>query len=251
MDFSNDILIISAFIFLFAALIHGSIGTGFPMIATPLLALFTDIQTAIILTLIPTLLVNIVSIVSEGNVITALRRHSPLALFALLGSAVGTQILIFSNSEIFKALLAIAILVYLIAEKIKLNMSWIRENPKFSRAVFGVAGGFLGGLTNVMAPILIIFSLESRHSKSDIIQASNLCFLFGKIVQIILFSINGKITENELSMSSAMLIVTAFALYFGIKIKRRIKVEVYKKLLRVLLLTLAIIILIQVFLKTA
>ena len=251
MDFNTNILIVTAFIFFFAALIHGSIGTGFPMIATPLLALFTDIQTAIILTLIPTLLVNVVSIVSEGNVIDGLRRHLPLALFALFGSAIGTQILIFSNSEVFKALLGIAILVYLIAERIKFNLSWVRQYPGFSRFSFGISGGILGGLTNVMAPILIIYSLESKHSKRDIIQASNLCFLFGKIVQIILFSKSDKFTVNELSISSSMLIVTALALYFGILIKRKIKVEVYKKILRGLLFTLAVGILIQVSLTTA
>jgi uncharacterized membrane protein YfcA len=53
MDLSSEVLIAATFIFFFAAFIHGSIGFGFPMVATPLLALITDIQTAIILTLIP------------------------------------------------------------------------------------------------------------------------------------------------------------------------------------------------------
>ena len=63
------------------------------MVATPLLALVTDIQTAIILTLIPTLLVNLASIASEGNILYALRRHLSLALLAMAGSAIGTIII--------------------------------------------------------------------------------------------------------------------------------------------------------------
>ena len=62
MEFSFEALIFIAVVFLLAAFIHGSIGFGFPMVATPLLALFTDIQTGIVLTLIPTLLVNLISI---------------------------------------------------------------------------------------------------------------------------------------------------------------------------------------------
>jgi len=100
MNFSLEPLIFTAFIFLLAAFIHGSIGFGFPMVATPLLALFTDLQTAIVLTLIPTLLVNLISIISEGNILLASRRHLSLALLAMLGSAIGTQILLFVNSEI-------------------------------------------------------------------------------------------------------------------------------------------------------
>ncbi len=60
------ILIISATLFV-AGILHGSIGFGFPLIATPIIALFTDMQTAIFFTLIPTVLVNIISIKSEGS----------------------------------------------------------------------------------------------------------------------------------------------------------------------------------------
>ena len=152
------------------------------MVATPLLALFTELQIAIVLTFIATLLVNLISIISEGDILLAVRRHLSLALFALLGSAVGTQILLSVNSDIFKGLLGIVILTYLIVEKIKLELSWIRSYPKLSKFVFGVSPGLLGGSTNVMAPVLIIYSLESKHSKSEIVQAANLCFVFGKII---------------------------------------------------------------------
>ena len=97
-----------------------------------------------------------------------------------------------------------------------------------------------------MAPVLIIYSLESKYSKSETVQASNLCFLFGKIIQIFLFIINGKISLNEFSTSSAMLLVTSFALYGGIAVRKKIKGKAYKKILRLLLFLLAIILLIQV-----
>ncbi len=117
MNFSYEALIFFTFIFFLAAFIHGSIGFGFPMVATPLLALFTDLQTAIVLTFIPTLLVNLISIISEGDILLAARRHLSLALFAILGSAAGTQILLSVNSDIFKGLLGIVILIYLLVEK--------------------------------------------------------------------------------------------------------------------------------------
>ncbi|MDP7583459.1 MAG: sulfite exporter TauE/SafE family protein [SAR324 cluster bacterium] len=246
MDFSFEVLIFIAVVFLLAAFIHGSIGFGFPMVTTPLLALFTDIQTAIVLTLIPTLLVNIISIISEGNILVAVRRHFLLALLAMLGSAVGTQILLTVNSDIFKVLLGVVIIIYLFAEKIKLKLSWIREHPKFSKFIFGLSAGIIGGLTNVMAPVLIIYSLESKYSKSDTVQASNLCFLLGKIIQIVLFIINGKFSLNEFSTSSAMFIVTSIALYGGIAVRNKIKGKAYQKILRFLLFLLAIILLIQV-----
>jgi len=221
MEFSTEFLAVTAGIFLFAAFIHGSIGFGFPMVATPLLALFTDIQTAIILTLIPNLLVNIVSIVSEGGILPAIRRHISLAILAMTGSAIGTLILIFTNSELFKILLALAIFIYLFADRIKLNLLWT---------------------------VLIIYSLESKHSKSEIIQASNFCFLLGKTIQLILFSIHSIYTAQEFSSSLPMLLVVSVALFAGIKIKKKIKADAYQKVLRIFLFILAALLVFQVLL---
>jgi len=246
MNFSYEAWIFITFIFCLAAFIHGSIGFGFPMVATPLLALFTDIQTAIVLTFIPTLLVNLISIVSEGNILLAARRNLSLALFAMLGSAVGTQIMLSVNSDIFKGLLGFVIIIYLLVEKTKLKLSWIRLYPRLSKLTFGVSAGLVGGLTNVMAPVLIIYSLESKHSKIEIVQASNLCFLFGKIIQIFLFTLNDKFTLNELSTSAVMLIVSSIGLYVGIILKKKINEVVYRKIIRALLFTLAAVLIIQV-----
>ena len=250
MVFGFEIILISACIFFLAALIHGSIGFGFPMVATPLLALFMDIQSAIIITLIPTLLMNVITIASEAKFnldafIEAFKRHFLLATYALIGTVVGTLLLIYSNSELFKVLLAFAILIYLISDHVKLNMPWLAHYPRSAKLIFGLAAGLLGGLTNVMAPILIIYSLELKQSKRDIIQASNICFLFGKVTQIILFTVSAKFTFNELSISSLMFIVSAIAIALGFQIKKRIKLEIYIKLLKLLLFTLAMIILIQ------
>ena len=225
MILSIDIILISTCIFFFAALVHGSIGFGFPMIATPLLALIMDIQSAIIITLVPTLLMNIVSIASEANFkfnafYDAFRRHYQLAVYALIGTAIGTLILIYSNSNVFKLLLAFAILVYLVSDYVKLNILWLKSYPQTAKLMFGLSAGLLGGLTNVMAPVLIIYSLALNRSKKEIIQSSNICFLFGKVAQIILFTFSSKFTSSELSISSLMFVVSAIAIALGIQIKK-------------------------------
>ena len=250
MELSPEILILAALIFFCAALIHGSIGFGFPMLATPLLALVTKIQSAIIITLIPTLLVNIVSIASEGGFRDALRWHLPLSLLAMAVSAIGTLILIFSNSQIFEALLSLAIFVYLLAGQIKFNFAWVHQRPFLSRVIFGLTAGILGGLTNVMAPVLIIYSLESKHTKSETIQAANSCFMFGKTIQLLIFAMHGQFNAGVLSMSAVMLIVVSLALYLGIGLRKKIDADAYQGVLRVVLLILAISLLIKVVLHS-
>lgn len=230
---------------MFAGFAHGSIGFGFPMVATPLLALFMDLQTAIILTLVPTSLVNLISIASEGRIFAAFRKHLPLALFAMLGSAIGTQVLILTNSELFKILLAAAIIGYLLIDKFRVPLSWVKTKPTLSKPVFGISAGILGGLTNVMAPVLIIYSLEAKLEKADIVQSANTCFLLGKVIQLVLFTLSGNFSLNELTLSSMLIIVVLVALYVGFKVKRRIHRELYIKALKIFLLILALYLFLQ------
>ena len=240
-----EFLILLALIIFIASLVHGSIGFGFPMIATPLIALITDIQTAIIYTLIPTLLVNIISIWSEGNFIQAFKRFYPLALFAMIGSAIGTQILIYNSSDIFKLLLALAILFYLSINLIQYEFTWIYKKPKLSRFIFGLGAGILSGLTNAMAPVLMMYTLESKFTKSEIIQASNICFLFGKIIQIILFSFAAVFTVQEMQHSFILLLFVSLALYIGIKIKFLINPTYYIIFVKIILFVIAMLLILQ------
>ena len=239
MDLNTDFLLIISLIIFISSLVHGSIGFGFPMIATPLLAMITDMKTAILYIAIPTLLINLISIYSEGNFLQAVKKFYPLALMGMIGSAIGTQILIYSSTDFFKLLLAISIFLYLFIQKFKIQMQWIEKKRRLSVVVFGLVAGFIGGLTNVMASILIIYSLESKHTKKEIIQSTNLCFLFGKVIQIVLFTIHGSFNQELLMISFSSLIVVAIAMFVGLKVKNKIPQEVYKKVIKVVLFIIA------------
>ncbi len=236
----NHLLAIFALIFFFAAFVHGSTAFGFPMVATPLLALASDIHTAILLTLIPTFVVNVVTIASEGQFRQALRQHLPLALVVMAGAGLGTVVLIVSQPDFFEALLGCAIIAYLWASRVNIRLHWIASHPRTARLLFGLAAGVLGGLTNVMAPVLIIYALESDYSKRELIQASNLCFMSGKLMQLILFSAHGSFSSQELTVSTFMILFVALALFIGVRIRRRIHPEKYMQILRGFLLVLAI-----------
>jgi uncharacterized membrane protein YfcA len=244
-EFSIEFLIVFSIIIFFSSLVHGSIGFGFPMIATPLLAMVTDMKTAILYIAIPTLLINLISIYSEGNFLQAVKKFYPLALIGMIGSAIGTQILIYSSSELFKLLLAFSIFLYLFIQKFKIQMHWIREKKIISMVVFGLFAGIIGGLTNVMASILIIYSLESKHTKKEVIQSTNLCFLFGKVIQIVLFTLHGSFNQELLTISFNSLVVVAVAMFIGLKVKDKIPQESYKKVVKIVLFLIACVLVFQ------
>lgn len=84
-------------IMLFSGLVHGTLGLGFPLVATPLLALFTDVRSAILITLLPTASVNIFSILRGGRWSESIGRFWPLAAYVVAGGIAGTCLLVISN----------------------------------------------------------------------------------------------------------------------------------------------------------
>ena len=239
MDLNTDFLIIFSIVIFISSLIHGSIGFGFPLIATPLIAIVTDMKTAILYIAIPTLLINLISIYSEGNFFQAIKRFYLLAIIAMVGSAIGTLILIYSNTEFFKLLLALSIFLYLFIQKFKIQIQWVEKKKRLSLIVFGFLAGIIGGLTNAMGSILIIYSLESKHTKKEIIQSTNLCFLFGKVIQIVLFTIYGAFNQELLIVSFGSLFIVGTAMMIGLKIKDKIPQEIYKEVIKIVLFLIA------------
>ena len=91
-----------------------------------------------------------------------------------------------------------------------------------------------------MSMILIIYSLEAKHTRKEVIQSANFCFLFGKLVQVIIFSIHGSFTQEVLNSSLLSLMVVAVAVVIGIRIKNKIPQDNYNKIIKAFLFLMAI-----------
>ncbi len=240
-----NFIIALAVIVLWSSLVHGSIGFGFGMISTPLVALFTDIQTTITYMLIPTMVVNIVSILSEGKFFEALKKFWFIILLMVIGSALGTILLVFTNSEYFKLLLAFIIFVYLFQSVVNIKATFVSQYPKSSTYGLGLFGGVLSGLTNIVAPLMIMYTLELKYSKKDTIQLSNLCFLFTKIGQLTVFLYFGTFNLQAFEISIFSVLVVFLGMFLGIKIKKGIDAKFYAKILKILLFIIASTLVIQ------
>lgn len=229
----------------FASIVHGSIGFGFGMISTPIVALFTDMQTTIMYMLIPTMVVNIVSIASEGHFFQALKKFWFIITLMILGSALGTILLIYTNSELFKLLLAVIIFLYLLQSMVKIEATFVSKYPKSSTYGLGILGGVVSGLTNIVAPLMIMYTLELKYSRKDTIQLSNLCFLFTKIGQLSIFLYYGSFTVEDFNISMISVVIGSIGMYLGIKISKKIDAKFYAKILKGLLFLIATTLVVQ------
>jgi hypothetical protein len=229
----------------FAAMVHGAIGIGFPLIATPLLAMVADVRLAILLLVIPTLIVNLANILKGGRWGRSIAVYWPLALYGIIGSFVGTRLLIAVPAESFRPLLAAMLVFYLNAERIGVGFHWVPRHPRIAFAVFGLAGGILAGTVNVMLPALIIYALEVRMSKTVTIQVFNFCFLFGKLTQGAVLARAGLMTADVLTTSLPLAGLALVVMLLGMRIREKIAAKTYRRWLRRLLAVLAGVLVVQ------
>src|SRR4029077_4002784 len=137
---------------------HGAIGFGFPLISTPLVALLIDIKTAVLITVVPNIAVNVVSVLRGGNWRESIGKHWPMAIWVVVGTVVGTHFLLTAPPELLQLVLAAMIVVFLLQDRLRqFDWTWIRRRPAVSGAAFGVTAGLFSGAVNVSAPPLVIY----------------------------------------------------------------------------------------------
>ena len=241
----NEILL-ALFVVTVAGLVHGTFGLGFPMVATPVLALLTDVQTAILLTLAPNIAVNLWSMVRGGNLADSVGRFWHVAVWMLVGSALGTVILVALDPNPFRLLLAAVMLLYLASDRLKqLDWSWIQRHPHSSGTGAGLLGGMLGGTVNVGGPVLMIYFLELRVPPLVLVQAINLAFLLGKSTQAVTFGLLGVLSWQLVLLSLPLGVMALVGLRSGMWLRERFSANAYRGWMRGLLWLLAGLLVVQ------
>lgn len=248
MDFAAQNLfeiVVQLFIVTVGGLIHGTLGFGFPMIPTPLIALVTGVRAAVLHLVLPSIVINLVSILRGGRWDVSIGRHWPLALFSVIGSIIGTRLLIQTDPAPYKLLMAATLLHYLNVPRFGLRMEWVRRHRWLAFAVFGLSSGILGGTVNAMVPPLAIYALEARLSPTAIVQVFNVCFLAGKIAQGAAFASAGMMTQAVVFTSLPLCLAALLAVSFGITLRAKIPEAVYRQWIRKALLVIAIVLVLQ------
>jgi uncharacterized membrane protein YfcA len=235
-----------------AGFAHGAIGFGFPVISTPLFALLVDVKTAVLVTVVPNIAVNVLSILRGGRWRESIGRHWPVAGAVMAGTLVGTRLLLVAPPEPLKVLLAAMILVYLQQERLRrLDWSWIARAPGASGIGFGLVGGVLSGAVNVSAPPLIIYFMTLGLAPIAMTQVLNLCFIAGKVTQATNLGLSQVGGAHVLGASLPLTAIAVATVLGGMRVQSRLRPELYRRLLRAVLWAMAFLLLAQVGWKLA
>ncbi|MGZ9067214.1 MAG: sulfite exporter TauE/SafE family protein [Burkholderiales bacterium] len=240
--FGIEILAFIALIMIAAGFVQGALGLGFPMVATPLIALVTDIRTAVIIVLLPCLATVLVSLLRSPGLKSALAEFWMMPFYMLIGAAVGTRIFIAFPEFPYAFLIAALIFSYLNLDRLgRTDWRLVRSHRNVFAAIFGVLGGLSEGTANVAAPPLIVYYLALKLQPTTFVQALNICFFTGKSTQFATLATAGGVSAAQWLTTLPLAAVAASGALYGVHVRNRIDAHAYRRWLVRALLAMALV----------
>jgi uncharacterized membrane protein YfcA len=216
-------------VILLAGFLQGALGFGFPFVATPLIAMVSDMRTAIVIILLPTLATICVALVASGPLRATLARFWMMPLYAIVGAAAGTWVFVAAPKAPYTLVLALLTLFYLNLDRLgRAQWPLVRRHERMFAPLAGVTSGIFEGTANVAAPPLIVFYLSLGLTPAMLVQGLNICFLVGKSTQFTVLSTRGGITMGEWAATLPFVAIGVAGSLIGVRIRHRIDAATFR-----------------------
>src|SRR6202795_2502531 len=142
-----------------AGLLKGTIGVGMPVVALPLLSLFIDVKSAVMLLSMPLILSNLPQALEGGKTGRCLMQLMPVFLGMIPGLFLGVRVLLALDASVAEIIAGLVVMgvggVTLLAPKLRLQPRLVLP----AGIAFGFFGGILGGIAAMPGPLVFIFLL--------------------------------------------------------------------------------------------
>jgi len=242
--FSAGVVLWIVIVIAIAAWVQGALGLGFPMVATPLIALVTDMKSAIVLVLLPCVAAIIANIVKGGPLRPVLADFWMMPFYSLTGAVIGTRLFIVFPGFPFAVLLAVVLLTYLNLDRLgRTDWPVIRRHKVLFGMLFGVIAGISEGTANAAAPPLIVYYLALGLTPVSLVQALNICFITGKTTQFATLAAGGGISLAQWLATLPLAAISGISVLYGIRTRSRIPTATYRYWLRYALFAIALVLL--------
>lgn len=218
-----------AAVVLVAAFVKGSIGFGFPTLATPLLALFTDVKTAVVVLIVPNIVMDGVQFARHGAPRATMRRLAVLLAFGAVGTVVGTRLLVALSPRTATLVLGGFILLFVGLQAARVAPRIPPRWEPWLGPPAGLLAGLVGGITNVPGTPLVIYFYALGLAKREFVSAVAFSFIVYKIVQLVAVAWWGLLTWTLLGVSLGLTVVGLGGFAVGLTIQDRLQPQGFNR----------------------
>lgn len=223
----TSLLILATCAFLFAGLVKGTVGIGFPTAAIGFLTLVLDPRYAISIVIIPMFFTNAIQMLKSGNLSASWRRYWPLVIVQTVVLLLTLFLTSAASDQILFGVLAFVILSFVITN----TLNWVPRVPDRvdlpAQWGVGTVAGLLGGLISVWAPPIIIYLSARGLDKDAFIRAVGFIITLGCIPLLFGHFATGALTLPLFWQSCVMLIPTYIGFALGERVRDRLSEKAF------------------------
>jgi uncharacterized membrane protein YfcA len=225
---------------LLAGFVKGATGLGFPLIATPTVAILLDIRTAITILIIPNMVMDVAQVFRGSFSRAIIRRFSGMFVLTVIGVFLGTKTLVSLPLWILNLTLGIILLLFVLWTVLRFEVQVSPSAEKVASPLVGFIAGFLTGMTNVSGPPLAIYFYGLKLQKTEFIKSIAATFVISKLSQLIAVSTWNLFNWATLSLSLQVTVFVLLGFYAGLKIQDRVNQQTFNRGLLGLLLIIGV-----------
>jgi uncharacterized protein len=220
---------------LLAAFVKGATGLGFPLIATPVVALLLDIRTAVAVLILPNILMDSAQTLRDGWPSEVLRRFSSLIIPTIVGVFLGTTVLVKTPLWILNLSLGVMVLVFVVSNLLKFDFIITPRAERILSPISGFISGFVNGMTNAAGPTLAIYLYSLKLEKRAFVKTIATIFMITKLSQLVAVSTWNLFNWDTITLSGQVVLFTLAGFYVGIKAQDRVNQKTFNRGLLALL----------------
>ena len=202
--------------------------------------LVVDVKTAVALLVVPNLVMDALQLRRQGPIGDAPRRLALLLLFTVLGTIIGTKLLVTLPAHTVTLILGLFVLGYVALDLMHLAP---RVPPGWERRLappVGLVSGIMGGITNAPGTALALYFVALGMDKREFVRSIAFTFLVVKGVQLATLGWYG-LFGWHLVLSTLGLTVAALAGFgLGVRLQDRLDQRAFNRAVLVFLAALGV-----------
>lgn len=216
--------------------VKGMVGIGIPLVSISLLSLFLPLTDAVALLPVPMIVANVWMSFAGNHFLPALRRFWPLVLAMFAGTVVGAHVLAALDLAALNLLVGIFVVVFCLSSHVNPALRLPDRYEAGAGVVAGAVGGFMGGLSALFGPPLIMYLASLRLDRDTFVGVISSIYLCCSVTLVVVFGSVGVMSRAQFAESVIACVPLLIGVWVGRRFRGRIDETVFRKLLLVALL---------------
>jgi uncharacterized protein len=199
-----------------------------------------DVKTAVAVLVVPNLVMDALQLRRQGPIGDAPRRLAPLLIFTILGTIIGTKLLVALSARAVTLILGIFVLGFVALDLVRLAP---RVPPGWERRLappVGLVSGIMGGITNAPGTALALYFVALGMDKREFVRSIAFTFLVVKGVQLATLGWYGLFGWHLVPSTLGLTVAALAGFGLGVRLQDRLDQRAFNRAVLVFLAVLGV-----------